>query len=111
MDGRFTGLIDEFTKFVGGFKEWAKKREEADQAKIKKLLEEIATITKSITDIDTAMKIIGGTLALTLPITGILAALFPPAAPWIIVSLPVFKPYTSLDANLTTGNRLRGRRS
>ena len=89
MDGRFTHLVDEFTDFVGSFKEWAKAREEADQAKIKKLLEEIAEITKKIGDIDTAMKVIGGALALTLPITGILAVCFLPAAPWIIVGLGV----------------------
>ncbi|KZT66205.1 hypothetical protein DAEQUDRAFT_768233 [Daedalea quercina L-15889] len=84
MDGRFTDLIDEFTDFVGSFKDWAKTREEADQKKIKQLLKEIGEITETIGKIDTAMKVIAGALALTLPITGILAVCFPPAAPFII---------------------------
>lgn len=110
MNGRFTTLVDEFTKFVGSFKDWAKKREEADEEKITELQKEIATITESIGKIDTAMKIIGATLALTLPVTGVLAVCFPFALPWIIVSLAVFKSFACSVTKLTTGNWLRGRR-
>ncbi|KAI0774066.1 hypothetical protein C8Q74DRAFT_806615 [Fomes fomentarius] len=84
MEDRFTGLTDEFSDFVGTFKTWAKAREEADQQKIKDIYKDIEDIDKQIHDIETAMTAIEAALAATLPLTGILALLFPPAAPWII---------------------------
>lgn len=85
MEGRFTGITDDFTAFVGTFKTWAIAREEADEQKIKDLFEEIAELDKKIQDITIALIAIGSGLALTLPITGILALLFLPALPWILV--------------------------
>ncbi|KAI0774070.1 hypothetical protein C8Q74DRAFT_806184 [Fomes fomentarius] len=84
MGDKFTGLIDTFTAFVSSFKTWAVQREEADGEKIKEIFKDIEEIDKKIHDIDVAMIAIGAALAATLPATGILAALFPPAAPWIM---------------------------
>lgn len=90
MSGRFKDLKEEFGKFVGSFSTWAKAREEADQAKIKQLYKDIAELDEKINAMDAAMAVIGAALGATLSVVGILATLFPPAAPWIVVrsSLP-----------------------
>ena len=85
MENKFTALTDTFTDFVSSFKTWAVKREEDDEQKIKDLYEEIKELDKKINDINIAMIAIGTGLAATLPVTGILAWLFPPAAPFIMV--------------------------
>ena len=85
MDARFGFLKSEFAKFVGSFSTWAKAREEADQEKIKELYKDIADIDKQINAIDAAIAAIGAALGATLSVVGILASLFPPAAPWIVV--------------------------
>ncbi|KIJ91235.1 hypothetical protein K443DRAFT_14562 [Laccaria amethystina LaAM-08-1] len=84
MQKQFDGLKDRFSKFVGSFSDWSKLREEADQEEIKNLYDEIKKLDEKIKDIDTAMKVLAAALAATLPITGILAICFPPAAPFIM---------------------------
>ncbi|KZT66204.1 hypothetical protein DAEQUDRAFT_730553 [Daedalea quercina L-15889] len=84
MQKRFKDLKDEFTKFVGSFSTWAKAREEADEKKIKELYKDISDIDDKINAMDAAMAVIGAGLGVTLGVTGLLATLFPPAAPWIV---------------------------
>ncbi|TFY60838.1 hypothetical protein EVJ58_g4896 [Rhodofomes roseus] len=84
MEDRFTKLTDRFSVFVGSFSTWAKAREEADQEKIKQLLKEIGDIDEQLSKIQTAIYAISAALAVTLPVTGILAVVFLPAAPWIM---------------------------
>ena len=86
MNARFKTLKDEFATFVGSFSTWAKAREEADQEKIKQLYKDIADIDDKINAMDAAMAVIGAGLGATLGVVGLLATLFPPAAPWIVVS-------------------------
>ncbi|KAH9838007.1 uncharacterized protein C8Q71DRAFT_572436 [Rhodofomes roseus] len=81
---KFGDLKEEFAKFVGSFSTWAKEREEADQEKIKQLYKEITDIDDSLDAIESAMRVIGSSLVVTLPTTTMLALLFPPAAPWIM---------------------------
>ncbi|KAI0774069.1 hypothetical protein C8Q74DRAFT_1268039 [Fomes fomentarius] len=84
MVARFKSLKDEFTEFVNGFSAWAKEREEADEEKVKQLLQDIRDLDEQIAAIETAMQVIGYSLGATIPATIALATLFPPAAPWIL---------------------------
>ncbi|KAJ7433793.1 hypothetical protein FB451DRAFT_1313101 [Mycena latifolia] len=77
MRKRFEDLKEEFRKFTESFSKWAKPREDADGKRL-------AEIAKALRAVNIALTTIGATLALTLPITGILSALFPPAAPIIM---------------------------
>lgn len=88
MEEAFNGLKDEFSGFVGTFSTWAKKRESDDNEKIQQLYKDITELDKQISALDTAIAILGGTLAATLPVTGILAVLFPPLAPIIMAGVP-----------------------
>lgn len=85
MKDSFTELKDHFSQFVGSFSTWAKDREGDTNETIKRIYDNIARIDASLNDINISMTVISATLAATLPITGILALLFPPAAPFIIV--------------------------
>jgi hypothetical protein len=85
MEKRFVELKDQFSKFVGSFSTWAKSREEADTQEIKDIYTHIAELDVHIANINTAMLILAGALAVTLPITGVLALCFAPVAPFIIV--------------------------
>ncbi|KAJ7474816.1 hypothetical protein FB451DRAFT_1246687 [Mycena latifolia] len=84
MRKRFEDLKDEFGDFTKSFSDWAKPREEADEKRITEIDERIRDIDQQLKAINIALTTIGATLALTLPITAILSALFPPAAPIIM---------------------------
>lgn len=90
MEAAFNGLKDEFAAFVGTFSTWAKEREDEDNEKIKGIQKEIVELQKQIDALDAAIAALGALLGATLPITGILAALFPPLAPIIMVCTVVF---------------------
>lgn len=86
MDTQFKDLKDAFAEFTGSFSTWAKDKEAEDEQSIKDLYADIARLDKLIGEIDAAILAVASNLAATLPVTAILVAFFPPAAPFIIVS-------------------------
>lgn len=110
MTEGFTRLKDNFSQFVGSFSTWARDREGNVNETIKKIYEDIARIDASLNSINISMTAISATLAATLPITGILALLFPPAAPFIIVRQTLwFCLELSLKAGFSGGGKRLGR--
>lgn len=80
-------------QFVASFKGWATTKEGQEREEIKSLNEQISNLGDRIASLTKAQLAMGIVAAASLPVAGIAAACFPPAAPFILVSsLNIFHP-------------------
>jgi hypothetical protein len=86
MKKKLEKLKVDFASFVGTFSSWSADKEKQDQEDIKKLQEEVKKLHEELDSVNDAILGVGIALAATLPLTGILAICFAPAAPFILVS-------------------------
>lgn len=88
---KFTSINNNMIRFVASFAGWAKTKEAAERAEVERINGQLVELGNKIGKLKTAQIATGVVAAAAaLPVAGIAAACFPPAAPFILVSL---RPY------------------
>jgi len=86
MKGRYAALITDFEKFINTFSSWGQEQEGDMDQRIKDLQNKLDELANEIAKIDEVITIVWAAFSATLGIAGILIALFPPAAPFIVAA-------------------------
>ncbi|RGP80996.1 hypothetical protein FLONG3_784 [Fusarium longipes] len=81
----FTAINKSMIDFVASFKGWATTKEQDERDDIKSLNDQISDLGDRIASLTKAQLAMGIVAAASLPVAGIAAACFPPAAPFILI--------------------------
>ncbi|ORY09357.1 hypothetical protein BCR34DRAFT_615842 [Clohesyomyces aquaticus] len=85
MEKGFHDLKDGFAVFTGSFQNWAADKKAQDEERLKNVMNEINRLNDKIRDITISLYTFGAIAAFSLPVTGVIAAMSGPAAPFVIL--------------------------
>ncbi|KAH8112481.1 hypothetical protein DFH11DRAFT_1545834 [Phellopilus nigrolimitatus] len=90
LERSFSDLKFDFATFTGSFGGWAFDKEGADTKELEQARKDLETLRKELSELKIALFAVGGAAAASLPVTGILALLSGPFAPFVIIGGLIF---------------------